>query len=54
VGFEPTFPELERAKTVHALAGATIVTGNLLKYVIKKKIYSMQLFSFLNVKNGHY
>jgi hypothetical protein len=29
VGFEPTIPEFERAKTVHALDGAATVIGTL-------------------------
>jgi hypothetical protein len=30
VGFEPSIPESERAKTVHALDRAATVTGNYL------------------------
>jgi hypothetical protein len=33
VGFEPTIPVFERAKTVHALDRATTVIGNLSTYL---------------------
>jgi hypothetical protein len=33
VGFEPTTPVLERAKTVHALDSAATVTGIQISYV---------------------
>jgi hypothetical protein len=35
MGFEPTIPAFERAKSVHALDRATIVIGSAAKYTTK-------------------
>jgi hypothetical protein len=35
VGFEPTIPVFERAKTVHALDRAVTVVGSMFSYVRK-------------------
>jgi hypothetical protein len=34
VGFEPTIPVFERAKTVHALDGAATVIGKVSTYLV--------------------
>jgi hypothetical protein len=34
VGFEPTIPVFERAKTVHALDGAATVIGNFIRLLL--------------------
>jgi hypothetical protein len=39
MGFEPTIPAFERAKTVHALDGAATVIGKHKPIIIKKIIY---------------
>jgi hypothetical protein len=39
VGFEPTIPALELARTVHALDGVATVTGHLLFYLYVIRVY---------------
>jgi hypothetical protein len=37
VGFEPTIPVFESAKTVHALDSAALVIGDTIKYINMKQ-----------------
>jgi hypothetical protein len=43
VGFEPTIPVLERAKTVHALDPAATVIGNEILYLTKLRVSRMEI-----------
>jgi hypothetical protein len=43
VGFEPTIPASERAKTVHALDRSATVTGNYLLNSLLKLVILLQI-----------
>jgi hypothetical protein len=50
VGFEPTIPASERAKTVHALERSATVTGQLYLYLVNsglKELSKIELFGKL-------
>jgi hypothetical protein len=53
VGFEPTIPAFERAKTVHALYRAATVIGAQVKIVRIKSIHIWSVTLFTSIKvNG--